>query len=283
MSAVKVSVITPSYNSSRFIEETILSVKNQTYSPIEHIVMDGGSTDATLDILRRYEGTYDLRWWSEPDRGQSHAFNKGIGEATGEWLYFLNSDDYLLDDHSIGRVVAYIEHHPGYSIYMGKIWTVDAEGRILGKNESPFKYEVYPHGTSVNQCQPPLMHQAVFYKRSVFETVGLYFEEFKVHMDYEFHLRASRCFDIAMMGIPVACLRRHLGAKSMQRNPERYIELFRAWRMHGGRLWHRNNLYFLKEYLASASWSGAFFRCVQQSELVQGVAQRLGLKGLRMR
>jgi glycosyltransferase involved in cell wall biosynthesis len=122
-----------SYNAARYIEKTICSVKSQTYSPIEHIVIDGGSTDGTVDILRHYEGTYDLHWKSESDRGQSHALNKGIHSATGAWLNFLNSDDYLLDADSIKRVPEYICCHPGFSIYMGKIWVVDAVGRILDK------------------------------------------------------------------------------------------------------------------------------------------------------
>ena len=74
-----VSIVTPSYNQGRFIEDTILSVKNQDYPNIEHIVVDGGSTDNTLDILKKYEGTYNMRWISEPDEGQSDAVNKGLG------------------------------------------------------------------------------------------------------------------------------------------------------------------------------------------------------------
>jgi len=95
----RVSIITPSLNSARFIEETLISVRDQTYQDIEHIVIDGGSTDGTVDILKKYEGGYDLKWIGEPDRGQSDAFNKGIKLSTGQWLLFVNSNDYVLKSH----------------------------------------------------------------------------------------------------------------------------------------------------------------------------------------
>ena len=278
----KISIITPSYNSARFIEETILSVKNQTYSPIEHIVMDGGSTDGTVDILRRYQGTYDLRWWSEPDRGQSHAFNKGIHAATGEWLYFLNSDDYLLDDSSISRVMDYIERHPGYSIYMGKNRVVDTEGQILSKSEAPFAHSVYTHDILLNQ-EATVVHQGTFYQRRVFERAGVYSEHLQYHMDYEFHLRASKCFEILTMEFPVAALHAHTGAKTQNCDPRRPIEMFWARRTNGGRLLHRHNLYFLKGYLASSPWSKPIYDAMKRVRIMQQLADRMGWKGLGLR
>src|SRR4030067_3134955 len=88
-----VSIITPSLNQGEFIEETILSVKNQTYENIEHIIVDGGSTDDTLNILKKYAGSYRMRWLSEPDNGMYQAINKGMRLANGEILAYLNSDD----------------------------------------------------------------------------------------------------------------------------------------------------------------------------------------------
>ncbi|MEM2568057.1 MAG: glycosyltransferase, partial [Candidatus Bathyarchaeia archaeon] len=96
-----VSIITPSLNQGRFIRETLLSVKSQDYPCIEHIVIDGGSTDDTLMILKRYEGTYNLRWISEPDEGHSDAVNKGFRMAQGEIVGWLNSDDVYFDRSTV--------------------------------------------------------------------------------------------------------------------------------------------------------------------------------------
>ena len=91
MDLPKITIITPSYNQGEFVGQTIESVLSQDYPDLEYIVMDGGSTDGTLDVLKQYDGR--LHWTSEPDRGQSHAINKGLRQASGEILAFLNSDD----------------------------------------------------------------------------------------------------------------------------------------------------------------------------------------------
>jgi glycosyltransferase involved in cell wall biosynthesis len=93
--SLKLSIITPSFNQGRFLEETIMSVLNQGYEPLEYIVIDGGSTDESVSIIQRYEDKLAY-WISEKDRGQVHAINKGIEHATGDLLAFINSDDVYL-------------------------------------------------------------------------------------------------------------------------------------------------------------------------------------------
>jgi glycosyltransferase involved in cell wall biosynthesis len=277
----KVSIITPSYNSARFIEKTIQSVQMQTFTSIEHIIMDGGSTDGTVDILRKYEGKYNLHWQSVPDRGQSHAFNKGIRLARGEWLYFLNSDDYLLDENSIGRVIEFMNCHPGYSIYMGKIYVVNVNGLILDKCEHTFAYPIYTHDILLNH-DATVVHQGTFYQCNVFKRVGLYSERLIYHMDYEFHLRVSRFFDIYTMGFPIAALRKHIEAKSQALNSRRPIEMFWVRYCHGGDLFHKYNLYFLKGYLAASRCSRPFYEALKKLPIIQSLASLAGFSSLSL-
>ena len=118
-----VSIVTPSFNQAPFLEETIRSVLEQDYEPIEYVVVDGGSTDGSVDIIRRYEDR--LAWWtSEPDRGQAHALNKGFASSTGELMGFLNSDDTLLPG-AVTRLVAALEREPHALVAFGDAVFVD--------------------------------------------------------------------------------------------------------------------------------------------------------------
>jgi glycosyltransferase involved in cell wall biosynthesis len=107
---LKLSIITPSFNQGRFLEETILSVHNQGYQPLEHIVIDGGSTDESVSIIRKYEDKLAY-WVSEKDRGQVHAINKGLERATGDILAFINSDDVYLPG-AFNAVMSHFAQHP---------------------------------------------------------------------------------------------------------------------------------------------------------------------------
>lgn len=126
-----VSIVTPSYNQGQFIEETLISVRRQDYPNIEHIVVDAGSTDNTVEILKRYEDTYNMRWISEPDEGQSDAIDKGFKMAKGTILTWLNSDDYYLHDHVISKVVYYFELYKDVHVVTGTGHDVDEKCRFL--------------------------------------------------------------------------------------------------------------------------------------------------------
>ena len=130
MTQPKVSIITPSYNQGQFIEETILSAKNQDYPNIEHIVIDGNSTDSTLDILHKYDN--DIIWISEPDRGQSDALNKGFRIATGEIIGWLNSDDIYLPG-AVKKAVDALMNNPKFDIVYGDYLIIDENSKVLLK------------------------------------------------------------------------------------------------------------------------------------------------------
>src|SRR3989442_14278812 len=125
----KISVVTPSYNQGSYLEKTILSVLNQEYPNIEYIVIDGGSTDNSLDIIKKYE-KYLKYWVSEQDRGQSHAINKGLSHATGDLLAWLNSDDYYMP-RALRTFATMAITNPEASAFVGTGRVIDETGNIL--------------------------------------------------------------------------------------------------------------------------------------------------------
>lgn len=136
-----VSVIVPSYNQGRFIRETLESILSQSYRPLEILVIDGASTDETLEVLRSFGATPGLRWWSEPDRGVVEAVNKGFARARGEVGAIQSSDDAYLPG-AVGAAVGHLCGDPGLAFVFGDVVKVDAGGEELSRNVlGPFSIE----------------------------------------------------------------------------------------------------------------------------------------------
>ena len=178
----KITVITVSYNSASTIEETIRSVISQDYPLKEYIIIDGASTDATVEIIQRYSHAIDF-FVSEPDKGISNAFNKGISHATGDLIVLINSDDYLMP----GALQKVADTWDGKS----EIWS----GNYLAYNEETNqKFRIRP---SLSFPTMPFfkhtVHQGRFITRSLYDRLGGYDENVKVPMDLEFLMRATRC------------------------------------------------------------------------------------------
>lgn len=206
----KVSVITPSLNQGEFIEGTILSVLNQDYPNIEYIVMDGGSTDNTLDVLKKYEGK--LTWNSRPDNGQSHAINKGFRMARGEILAWLNSDD-IYNAGAIKTAVEYLVEHPQVDMAYGNGDLIDEEDRVIGKFKSTsidLRAALY-HGR-INVFQP-----SVFFRKPVFEKIGPLDEKLQYTMDIDYWMRmAQQGLSMRYIDRSLAKLRWHPMTKTCQ-------------------------------------------------------------------
>ena len=131
MNQPKISIITPSFNQSEFLEFTIQSVLSQDYPDLEYIIVDGGSTDGSLEIIKKYEDR--LAWWvSEKDQGQTDAINKGFARATGKYLAWLNSDD-TYQPGALSKAAEYLESHPEVGLVYGETNYIDQDGRGIGQ------------------------------------------------------------------------------------------------------------------------------------------------------
>jgi glycosyltransferase involved in cell wall biosynthesis len=185
MKLKKVSIVTPSLNSARYIERCIHSVRNQSHQNIEHIVIDGGSTDATLRILKKYENVYNLKWISEEDAGMYEAINKGIQLATGEIIGYLNTDDAYFP-WSIELAVKHLTYKN--SIVFGDLCitsSIDNINFFYLLFYQPFN--LY-HYTFINSIGQP----TVFLKKSVFDKIGLFDTSFRLIGDCEYWLRCAK-------------------------------------------------------------------------------------------
>jgi glycosyltransferase involved in cell wall biosynthesis len=186
----KICIVTPSFNQAAFIAEALESVKAQRYPATEHIVIDGGSTDGTVDILRRYSsepGWDHLRWVSERDRGQSDALNKGFRMATGDMVGWLNSDDRYRPN-CFRSVVEGFEINPSTDVLYGDYTWIDEQGQITQiRREIAFSYFIlkYHHTLYIPST-------ATFYRSKIFDDGNFIDENLHFSMDYEFFLRLAR-------------------------------------------------------------------------------------------
>ncbi|HZI16984.1 MAG TPA: glycosyltransferase family 2 protein [Pyrinomonadaceae bacterium] len=204
----RISVVTPSLNQGRFLEQTIRSVLLQGYPDVEYIVIDGGSTDESVEVIRRYEDRLAY-WVSEPDRGQSHAINKGFAIATGQIMCWLNSDDFLMPGAL--RTVAESLAGGGAFAVVGHALKVYADGRPPHLLEG--RFEGLPR--LLRFWKGYTMHQpSIFWRREVFEKVGFLDESQHYIMDYDYWVRIARHFDFANVDRVLACATYHEGAKT---------------------------------------------------------------------
>lgn len=214
-----VSIITPSFNQGRFIEDTLQSVKNQNYSHLEHIVIDGASTDETVDILKRYDGTYDMRWLSEPDQGHADALCKGFARAKGAILAWLNSDDVYLPGAVTAAVRAF-HRHPEVDLVYGDVVVIDADGRTLSERRltTMDRYDFLGQGNCL--AQP-----STFWTRRVYDRVGGIDPSYYFQMDLEFFIRVATIAKMKHIRMPLSKMRLHPDGKMVKAEQIRLKEL----------------------------------------------------------
>ncbi len=234
-----VSIITPSYNQAAFLEQTILSVLKQDHTPLEYIIVDGGSTDGSVEVIRRHADR--LAWWvSEPDSGQAEAINKGLQRARGEIVAWLNSDDTYLPG-AIQRAAAAFQQDPRLGLVFGNALTTDTNGKPLNlltfgdwRQAELLRFRII--------CQP-----AVFMRRSVLAQAGLLDPTYHCFLDHHLWLRIAGIAPIQYIArgahtrhstygplspeFPLAAARHHAQAKNTAQ-PEKFareIQRLLAW------------------------------------------------------
>lgn len=215
----RITVVTPSYNQAPFLEHTIRSVLDQGYPNIEYIIIDGGSTDGSVDIIKRYERHLSY-WVSEPDRGQAHAINKGLMRATGEWVGWQNSDDIYFPG-SFQEMARAARKHKNADLIIGDLMLLDERGRAL----RDVRYVRPSYGALLAEGMV-LANQAAFWRRSVHDNIGFLDERLDCGFDYEWFLRLTKYGQSVHVGQIWGGLRLHAATKT-ERMQEQFKREFR--------------------------------------------------------
>jgi glycosyltransferase involved in cell wall biosynthesis len=226
-----VSIITPSFNQARFIEETVRSVIDQDYPNIEYLVVDGGSNDGSREIITRYHREYPDRlvWWvSEPDRGQTDAINKGFGRARGEILAWLNSDDVYLP-HAVSEAVAALQEHPEAGMVYGDANLTDEAGQVIGR--FPARQTDYRR---LRRGYVHIPQQSAFFRASLWRQVGPLDPSFYFAMDYDLWVRLARRAPLLYLPRLWANFRLHASGKSVASDDRCWPEMLRVHYREGG-------------------------------------------------
>jgi glycosyltransferase involved in cell wall biosynthesis len=220
-----VSIVTPTFQMAHFLEETIQSVLSQDYPNIEYIVMDGGSTDGTLELLRRYEGR--LAWVSQADNGQADAINKGFQLARGEYFAFLNADDTYLPG-AISAAVKALNADPEAGAVYGEAYYTRQDGSVI----SPYPTEPYDYarlGHLCYICQPASLMRA-----SAFRAVGMLDPSLHLTLDYDLWLRIAKRHPLVKIDQYLATSRMHDDNKTLSQRAVTFREVIQITRRHRG-------------------------------------------------
>lgn len=227
-SAPLISIVTPVLNRVRFIGDSIRSLAAQEYPNVEHIVMDGGSTDGTLDVLRQYEDR--LRWESIPGLAQAPAINRALAMSQGEIIGILNSDDLYLPG-ALRRAAEIFAARPNLDAFYGTCLLIDVDGRTIGTHSTK--------AFNVNRLiwwEPGYFTiQAMFFRRRVFDLIGGWDTSLPLTTDYDWFIRVGKKCQVEYVPECLGAFRRHEDATQGRRHREAcFHEVVRTSRRHGG-------------------------------------------------
>ncbi|MEI7473244.1 MAG: glycosyltransferase family 2 protein [bacterium] len=209
---MKISVITVCRNAEKTIEETLLSALNQTYKNIQYIVIDGASTDNTLQVVNKYRDKIDVLI-SEPDKGVYNAMNKAIDHVTGDIVYLLNANDLIYDEFMFERMANLFKETDVDFVFGDCLFMTESREKDQTYSCNRFKYKAA--FCRFNMCQ-----QSVFYKADLFKKYGKHDESFKVYADYELNARFLVKHDAKMIYLPMIISKFELGGLSSSKEKE---------------------------------------------------------------
>ena len=221
-----VTIITPSYKQARYIEHTIQSVLSQDYPHIEYLIVDGGSSDGTIDILKKYEAR--LSWVSERDRGQTDAINKGFARTKGDILAWINSDD-TYEPGAVATAVRYLREYPEVGMVYGDCNYIDEAGRVIGKFHSA--------QTDYRRLRMGYTHipqQTMFFRAELWRQVGPLDPSFYFAMDYDLWTRIAARTQIKYVPAIQANFRLHSSGKTLLADDRCWPEMLRVHYRDGG-------------------------------------------------
>jgi len=216
----KITIITVCFNAEKYIEQTIQSVISQKNCDLEHVIIDGASTDKTLQIIKQYESQI-TRWISEPDKGIADAMNKGVALATGEYILFLHADDYLADNHAISSAVRQMSSDADIFAFDVLYKT---KAKQIRKSTKPFGVRTY--------FKTPVMHQGAFCKKILFQQLGGFNTDLTIAMDYEFFYKAYQQGAVMEVHHHVLSVMRDTGISSRQDWPSLKRRFMEEKRVH---------------------------------------------------
>jgi glycosyltransferase involved in cell wall biosynthesis len=218
----RITIITPSLNQAPYLDQTIRSVLGQDYPHLEHIIIDGGSTDGSVDIIRKYQSRIAY-WVSEKDQGQAHAINKGLERATGDIIGYLNSDDYYLDG-ALARVADCFSRDPDVDLLHGRCRVVDQDGMKVGERTGSItRYDEILDLWDVWWNRRHFVQPEVFWTKRISDSIGPFREDLFWVMDYDYWLRILAAGGrVGFIDAELAAFRLQPNQKSTQ--PERTAE-----------------------------------------------------------
>ncbi|HUH98986.1 MAG TPA: glycosyltransferase family 2 protein [Anaerolineales bacterium] len=225
--APRVTVVTPSYNQKNFLENTILSVLEQGYANLEYLIMDGGSTDGSVEIIKRYS-KYLAYWQSEPDGGQVRAINAGFQRSSGDIFAFLNSDDFFLEG-AIQHIVALHDQFPQAAGWVGGGYDIAQDGFIL-QTRIPKKVS---RDDLANWAENWIHQPACFFSAQAARRVGLLNESYQNSFDFDFWLRITRLGELIPTRRVLAAATIHPNAKTQKYKVRMFEEVQSIQRANG--------------------------------------------------